>query len=50
MIKHRDKRGRLMEIEAKVVFSAEQTVRQLLGENTAYAERNHLTMRRRFNS
>ena len=45
MIKHRDKRGRLMEIEAKVVFGAEQAVRQLLGENTAYAERNHLTMR-----
>ncbi len=45
MIKHRDKRGRLMEIEAKVVFGAEQAVRQLLGENTAYAERKHLTMR-----
>ena len=45
MIKHRDKRGRLMEIEAKVVFGNEQAVRQLLGENTAYAERNHLTMR-----
>ena len=34
-----------MEIEAKVVFGAEQAVRQLLGETTAYAERNHLTMR-----
>ena len=45
MIKHRDKRGRLMEIEAKVVFGAEQAVRQLLGENTADAEKNHLTMR-----
>ena len=45
MIKHRDKRGRLMEIEAKVVFGDEQAVRPLLGENTAYAERNHLTMR-----
>jgi hypothetical protein len=45
MIKHRDKRGRLMEIEVKVVFGAEQDVRQLLGENTAYAERNYLTMR-----
>ena len=50
MIKHRDKRGCLMEIEAKVVFGDEQAVRQLLGENTAYAERNHLTMRRGFNS
>ena len=45
MIKHRDKRGRLMEIEAKVVFGNKQAVRQLLGENTADAERNHLTMR-----
>ena len=26
-------------------IGAEQTVRELLGENTAYAERNHLTMR-----
>jgi len=35
----------LSQIEAKVVFGNEQAVRQLLGENTAYAERNHLTMR-----
>jgi len=35
----------LSQIEAKVVFGDEQAVRELLGENTADAESNHLTMR-----
>lgn len=41
--------GRVIGTELRVIYGDRQTVLDLLGKSTAYAERNHLTMRH-FNS
>jgi hypothetical protein len=45
MVKVRDKHGRLLAIEERVIFGDEESVVELLGKSTAYIERTHLTMR-----
>ncbi len=45
MVKIRDERGRLLEIEHRTIFGNEKEVMALLGGSTAYIERTHLTMR-----
>ena len=45
VVKQRDKRGRLLGIDLRVIFGEEATVLALLGKSTAYIERTHLTMR-----
>jgi len=48
VVKIRDK-GRVVGTELRVMYGDRATVLDLLGQSTAYAERNHLTMRH-FNS
>jgi hypothetical protein len=45
MIKHRDQYGHLENIELKAVWGKLDELIELLGESTAYVERDHLTTR-----
>lgn len=45
VVKRRDKHGRFLGTDLRVVFGKEQDVLRLLGKSTAYVERTHLTMR-----
>ena len=45
VIKQRDTKGRLLEIQPKAIFGDEQNLLELFGCHTAYIERTHLTMR-----
>ena len=45
MVKQRDEHGRFIGCKLKVIFGSRTQVAQLLGESTAYIERNHLTSR-----
>ena len=45
MIKHRDEHGRLQSIELKAVWGNLDELVQLMGESTAYVERDNLTSR-----
>jgi IS1 family transposase len=47
MVKQRDHKGRVMGVQAKVVYGDEREVRkELPGGGTGYVERTHLTSRR----
>jgi hypothetical protein len=45
MVKQRDKHGRVQGTKIRVIFGTKAEVVALLGESTAYIERNHLTSR-----
>ena len=45
VIKQRDTKGRLLEIQPKAIFGDQQNLLELFGCHTAYIERTHLTMR-----
>lgn len=45
VVKERTDRGRVTGTRSEVVYGEEKEVLALLGENTAYVERTHLTMR-----
>jgi hypothetical protein len=45
MVKQRDEHGRVHGVKMRVIFGSKAEVLALLGESTAYIERNHLTSR-----
>ncbi len=45
VVKQRDKHGRFLGTDLRVIFGKEDEVLALLGQSTSYIERTHLTMR-----